>query len=286
MLLTTAPGGCFFMNTQQIEFFQQYLLFPSVVALLASVISGIASYKATYKLNKSTKEEEQKIKLLNLVDKLLIEVNRLIPLFEKLRTDFDKDNFYSFRNIELISSARWRLVNLNNDVILFNDDLRTQILEDTDTISILVDELKALEDNPMQGYAELKNKLDDAIKNDRAFRLELLSMGIYLGSDNQGNLVPQYIGKKVNKNKTSKLDDRLQTVEEMRQTLISGVLEAQKQLDSTNADVARKRDRLVARIIDAQNRFKELQKTLNSLISSPEKQTEVSSYESNNANSD
>ncbi len=274
MNLTTASGRLFFMNAQQIAFFQQYLLFPSIVALLASVASAVASYMATYKLNKSNKEEEQKVKLTNLVDKLLIEINRLIPLFEKLRTDFDKDNFYSFRNIELISNTRWRLVGLINDVILFKDELRKQILDDTDTVSVLVDELKALEDNPAQGYAELKNKLEDAIKNDRAFRLELLRMGIYLGTDNQGSLDPQYIGKKVNK-KSTKLDERLQAVEEMRQNLISGVVEAQKQLDNTNADVARKRDRLVARIIDSENRFKELQNILNSLINNTESPVDV-----------
>lgn len=171
------------MTPQQIDFFVQYLLFPSLVALLTAVASAIASYRATYKLNQKNKEEEKHSKMLDLVDKFLIEVSRLIPLFEKLRSDFDKDNFYSFANIDLLSNTRWRLINLNNDVTLFNDQIRRKILENVDTISSLIDELNALEKNPVQGYTELKTKLEDAIKEDRIHRLELLKMGIFLDSD-------------------------------------------------------------------------------------------------------
>lgn len=267
------------MDQKQIEFFQQYLLFPSVVALLTAVASAIASYKATYRLNRATKDEERKSKVTNLIDKILIEVNRIIPLFEKLGTDFDKDNYYSFRNIELISQARWRLVGLNVDITLFTDDLRVEILEVTDKISTLIDELNALENNPMQGYTELKNKLNDAIRDDRAFRLELLKMGIFLANDSQGKLVPQYMGKKVSKGKTPKLDEKLQSIEVMRQNLISGVTEAQRQLDGTNADAARRRDRLVAKIIDAQNKLKKLQDNLNGLITSPVKKAEATTLQ-------
>ncbi len=254
------------MDSQQWSFFQQYLLFPSLVALLTAVFSVIASYKATYRLNQNNKESERKTKLSDLIDKMLLEVNRLIPLFEKLRTDFDKDNFFSFRNIELISNARWRLVGLQNEIILFDDDFRKIILEDIDTVSTLVDELNALENNPFQGFTDLKNKLNETVKEDRSFRLELLKMGIYLQADDQGNLRPKYIGQKALKNKTLDLDDKLSVIDVMRKNLISGVEEAQKQLDDTNTDTTRRRDRLVARVIDAQNKLKSLQDSLNNMV--------------------
>lgn len=259
------------MPEEQINFFTQYLLFPSVVALLTAIASAIASYKATYKLNQSNKEQEKQVKMTDLVDKLLIEINRLIPLFEKLRSDFEKDNFYSFANIELISSARWRMVNLNNEITLFDNEIRIKILENADNLSTLVDELNALERNPLQNFTDLKTKLEDAIKEDRALRLELFKVGIMIETNEEGNLIPQYIealakNNKNNKKKGNQEDKKLQVIANIRQLLLSGVNDAQKRLDEVNADTTRKRDRLVSRILDAQNKLKELQDLLNNSI--------------------
>lgn len=259
------------MSPEQINFFIQYLLFPSTVALLTAIASAVFSYKATYNLNQANKEEEKNQKMGDLIDRLLIEINRLVPLFEKLRSDFDKDNFFSFANIDLISNARWRLVSLNNEVTLLNDDIRIKILENADNVSSLIDEINALERNPVQGYNDLKNKLEDTIKDDRVLRLELLKMGIVIETDDEGKLSPQYIesfieARRKKHDKKRGVDKKLQAIENIRLNLLSVVAEAQKQLDSVNADTARKRDRLVSRILDVQNKLKELQDTLKQMV--------------------
>lgn len=257
------------MEPNQGNYFVQYLLFPSIVALFTSFASGIATYFATYQLQKKSKDEEQGSKVRDLVSKLLIELNRIIPLFEKLNSDFDKENYFSFANIDLITNAKWRFLNLANEVTILEEGLRKEILESGDRVSTLIDEVNAIERNPVQGHTDLKTKLEDAIREDRHLKIELLKLDIFL-KDVDGILVPHYLTREKENKKTTATpeinpDQKLQVISDIRQTLLSSVTDQQKRLDDINAETSRRRKRLVSKIIDTQNKLKDLQAKLISI---------------------
>lgn len=232
----------------------QFLFFPTAVAMLSVVLTAFLSYFITYKLNQSKQNNDRRLNTIDLIDKLLIEINRLISLFDKLREDVVNFNYYSLKNIQIANSVSWKLKSLSDSIILLPDKLRRSVLEMIDSATALIDEIDGLERYPINEFTELKNKKNQTDKEYRDFSLKLIELGIFekqMGDKWEARYFD-------NEKKNLQNDDKLKVVESIRADLLKVIKEDQDKLFSITKDNEKRRGYLMTRIVDIQTRFREI----------------------------
>lgn len=235
------------------------LVYPAVVAILAAVFS----YIATYKLKNKDLQEDKRLKRIDLIDKLQIEITKLLSSFDKLNDDAEKKNFFVIATIQNTKPTIDKLKDLSEDITLFSDDkLRQNILENIDIAATLIGEIETLEMNPVLGYQELERITKEREAEYRSFAMKLLDMGIYF--DNNLNSF-QYIdnatsdkkGKKV-KLKPVAQDNKLQTTQNILMNLVKDINDSQTKLNQLNQENQNKRSYFAIRILNSQTKLREL----------------------------
>lgn len=240
-------------------FYFQYLILPSVVGVITVILTAFLSYFATYKLNQSQKENDKRLNTIDLIDKLLTEINRLSNIFDKLREDVVNLNYFSLKNTQIGNSISWKLKTLSDNIILLPDKLRRSSLDVIDTSTALIDEIDGLERYPVNEYTELKSKQLLTDKEYRDFSLKLLDLNIY----------EKKIGDKFearyfdDENKNLQNDKKLFVAEAVRADLLSVIRKDEDKLKNINKDIEKRRGYLMIRIVDIQTRLRETVNDLN-----------------------
>lgn len=231
------------------------LIYPAVVAILAAVLS----YFATYKLKDKYLQEDKRLKRIDLIDKLQIEINKLLSSFDKLNDDAEKKNFFAIATIQNTKPTIDKLKDLSDDITLFSDDkLRQNILENIDIAATLIGEIETLEMNPVLGYQELERITKEREAEYRSFAMKLLDMGIYF--DNSSNSF-QYIDTKNGKRgklKAVTTDNKLQTIQNILMSLVKDIGDSQTKLNQLNQENQNKRSYFAIRILNSQTKLREL----------------------------
>lgn len=256
--------AAFFMDNSQLGPLQQYLWFPLIVSALGIFATAFLSYFWTNKLTQSSLKEDKRIKTIDLTDKFLIEISKLLLMLVKLGEDVKELRYFNLKNVELANSVGWKLKNLVDSVTLYPDQLRRKIIENIDTATSLIDEIDKLERYPLNEYTQLQSK---KIATDREYRelsLELLKMGIYVEETSNNTYEVRYInniGKL--KGKTVANDKPLKTAEIIRQDLNRVIKEDNERLNTILTDNTNKRNFLAINLSDAQKALRDLIKDLN-----------------------
>lgn len=251
------------MGTNQLPQIQQFLWFPLFISVIGVIFTAFASYFWTNKLNKNSMDREKRIRTIDLTDKLLIEINKLLLQLVKLGEDVKELRYFNLKNVELASSIGWKLKSLTDSVTLYEDTLRRKIIEQIDTATSLVDEIDKLERYPLNEYTELKNK---KIATDREYRelsLKFLKMGIFVDQVNNNYEVRYINGTGKFKGKTTQNDKVLKTAESIRQDLNRVIKEDNDSLNTILTNNSTKRNFLAISLSDAQKALRELVKDLN-----------------------
>ncbi len=233
-------------------------IFPGIIAVIASV----SSYFATYKLHKNVSEDDKKLKTIDLIDYLVIDLNKLIQLLDKLKEDAEKYNFFLLTNIEIAKTITSKLKSQTEKVILFSDDnFRRQIIENIDTASSIVEEMDIMEKNPVNEANRLQYTRSETLKELRKIRLKLLEMGFYIDVDD--NSLPKRLdGKEKAITKKKGKDIELETVNKILLDLVSNLKDSEDNLQRITNENEKKRSFLVIRILDIQTKLREISSQL------------------------
>lgn len=221
-----------------------------LLAAITALFTSLASYFATFKLTKKEREENRSLKKTDLIESLTIELSKLLQIFEKLKEDVEKYNYFSLRNTQIAQTSIARLKILNEQIILFEDDsLRKNIIEVTDLAFSLIEEINLMENFQVNEENKLRDITKEAEKDYRLLRLNLLPQNIII-QDRKA----KYIMTPTNKSK--KTDDKLSTIESIFNELLSEI--DQTRLNSIKTENERKRSLLVVRILDTQTKIRDL----------------------------
>lgn len=221
-----------------------------LLAAITALFTSLASYFATFKLTKKEREENRSLKKTDLIESLTIELSKLLQIFEKLKEDVEKYNYFSLRNTQIAQTSIARLKILNEQIILFEDDsLRKNIIEVTDLAFSLIEEINLMENFQVNEENKLRDITKEAEKEYRLLRLNLLPQNIII-QDRKA----KYIMTPTNKSK--KTDDKLSTIESIFNELLSEI--DQTRLNSIKTENERKRSLLVVRILDTQTKIRDL----------------------------
>ena len=228
------------------------LLFPAIV----SVLAVISSYYATYRINNISQKEDKRLKTIDFVDYLLIDLNKLIQVLEKLKDDAEKYNFFLLTNIEIAKNIINKLKSQTDKVILFEDDsLRRGIIELIDNAGTIALEMETMEQYPVNEFNKLEYTRSERLKELRGIRLQLLELGYYIDV-NDNSKTHRIDGKKVKK------DLALETVDKILLDLVSDLSNSEQNLNKIKAENEKKRSFLIIRILDTQTKLRELNTTL------------------------
>ncbi len=237
----------------------QYLWFPLIVAVITVVTTAGFSYLVTYCLNKKSVENDKMAKTIDLIDKLLLEINKLNQIIEKLKDDVETLKYFSLKNIQVANNIGWKLRSFMDSVTLLTGELRRAIVSTIDSATFWIDEVDALERFPVSEYVDLKNKKLQTDKEYRDLSLELLKSGIFVDEIGNGKFEVRYISQE-GKNLIN--DKTLKTAEMIRQDLIRVIDENRLRLDSINNDTTSKRNFLLLRLYSIQSSLSDIAELL------------------------
>lgn len=223
--------------------------------------ASLLVFALTYILNRRNDDkktqEETDSKKISLIDTLSIGLNRIDNLFESLKVDAEKNNFFTYRNILNARPIVERIQKLSNDIIIFSeDDFRKEVLEIIDLLTFLIDDVNDLENYASAEntkYKENEKKYFEQLQN---LRVKLLQQGIEIDD----NLDPKYL-----KSRSTKNDSTLKTAKRIINNTQVQFQIAQSELENTNKFCKDKRVFYAMRILDAQAKIRDLNDTLKNI---------------------
>lgn len=227
-----------------------YLIYPALVA----VVSAVFSFFGSYRLQKNEKQRERNISKGDFIEKMLIFLERLNIIIEKLSDDPTKHNYFSLQTIATIRPliARTQLI-IEDKLSLFEDQIfRSNVINTLDGVSAIVDEIASEESNPVNKYNEHNATVKETVAEYNTFKIKILEMGFYLDTNND----PQDIDILTAQN--------YQNLEKKKQigTIIQGfnskINDSQKQLDAINQQTKEHRAFLAVKLLNAQSKVKDL----------------------------
>ncbi len=246
------------MNYEAIYSFAKDFIFPTIVAFVAA----FASYKGAYKLSENALKEANNSKVVDLTNSLVIELNKLNNLLEKLKDDVSQYSYFLLQSTKIALNSAYRLRSLNDQVILFDDeDLRRQIIENTDLAISLVEEIDLMENILVNEQRKLDDKRSQAEKEYRDLRLGILSLDIFI--DPVDNIVKFLNEKNTKQKKNKKPDNKILAIQSVMNGLIAEI--DSSELDNLKKSYERKRNLLVVRVLDVQTKIRQLVNDLNDL---------------------
>ncbi len=229
------------------------------IAILATALS--TAY-ATDKFNKKVHNNEIKVKKLDFIDKLNIEITKLHVTFEKLRSDVELLKYFSLKNIQIALPSLDKLRRLLSEITIFKEEeIRRDITDNIEQAITLIEDINNLELNPINQQRELERIRAERLNEYRSIRMQLLVMDIYMDED----FKPVYLKKvDINEEKkdeivsTQKKDNKIAAVEKILGDLVSDITQNRTKLDNTIKDNESRRSYLTIRILDVQNKLTQL----------------------------
>lgn len=246
--------------------FLVYLIFPAIVALLASV----ASFLATYWLSNRQKNQDRKIKLSDFLTNLTNEFNQITVVLEKLQDDIANNNYFSIRTILSANPSYTRLKQLRDEVVLIKDkDNRESVTETINVTVNFLEEIDSLEQflvNESQRHNDIKDKV---MKELRHIQLELLKVNMYLDKAYSIQFVKEREDKEDIKKKETELTDlekqKKEAVEKLLENLLQDLQNSEQKLNQNYDDGARRRLVYTTKITNIQNKIKDIQNLISKL---------------------
>lgn len=225
------------------------LMYPAIVAVLASYLSFIGSYKSS----RAQQKEDKKTQTLTLVENFLMHFNKLVNAFDTLSADIESRNMYMLNNIDygkkvaqILSGYLW------NTYLLGNTQLRTQVVETIDNASALMNELDGLERYPLDELTKAESKRADINKEFRSLRKSLLAENIVIMGK---PIAPKYVEDYKNKeNNVQKIDATKELVDELDDEL----RKTNDNIAEINARNEKRRPLLAIKIVDQKTRVRDL----------------------------
>lgn len=233
--------------------FVNELLFPSVVALLASLLSFAGTYVST----RQTKQKEKIDQTVTLIDNLILHLSKLINSIDSLSSDTINLGYFSFLNIRRARVSVDALRGYLWNIYLFeNSQFRTQISEAIDSADELIGEVDFLENHPLNESEKATIKKKEIQKEFREMRIALLQHEIFIDENNgkarlQANNPPK--GAEA---------DKLQTVDKVTDGLLKLIGDLDENIKVVNEKNEKKRPLLATRLVDLKAKLSGLNRSL------------------------
>lgn len=237
--------------------------YPNYYSVLKDFISpaGIAfatliiGYFITRYQEAKNRNTDRNSRRLSLIESTIIEITRLISIFDNLQKDPEEQKFFKYKNIYSAKPSTEKLQKITEEVAIFPDDnLRKRLLTDIDLVSSLTDDLVNLENYAGSEDTKFKKIEEELLKELRSLKVTLLKLNIRLDQ----NSVPQQINGKTKLTKEHK-----ESVQELYNNLNSSYLAAIKNKDDVAIFCKEKRTFYTMQIVSAQARLRELDLLLN-----------------------
>lgn len=244
-------------NQQFTTFLQQYLYLPLAVSVVSVILTAFLSYYFTFKLTQKNQNNERNSKTKDLIDRLIIEFNKIKIVLVKLRDDAEQLNYFSFKTLQIANTIGWKIKSTHDSITLLTDELRQGVLDVTDKTFYLIDEIDALEKNPVNDFTELKNKKRESSKEYRDLTVKLIDQGVHVKQIESNKYECRYIDE-TKSGKTTDNDDKLKALEAVRIDLLNNMHEGERTLDLTNAETAKKRTFFLIKLMDMETKVQGL----------------------------
>lgn len=218
---------------------------PAGIAFLSLLVSYfIAQYRSYRKEKNVTKNKK-----LTFIDFLDFQMNNLKNSFDGLLIDLDERRFYSYKNINRASAVLPTLQKMSDEVVIFSDEtLRRQIITVIDIISILISDIRGIEDH--FDIEQRKNtQIRETVEKDiQTLKVELLRFNIEIFGDDI--VVP------IGESETNKL--KIEAVNRLVKSTYERIKKANEDIEVTRNFCKDKRTIFSTRIVDIQAKIREL----------------------------
>lgn len=233
------------------------LLFPVLVALGAT----FASYFATKRLKYSQDIDDRDRKRADFLDRSLSDFTKLNGLLSRLVDDPAKHHIFLLENTINSLNVINKIQSYIPDLIIFPDaKFRQDFTEIADSVQALIQEIDYIERQPFRERERLVSVKAEKNREFELLRIEVLKMGIVIDED----LSPNYLTPNPNLEEKAK-DAVLKTVSSSVQRLLSEIREQEDNIKRTDDQNKEVRSFLAIRVLDMQNKTKDLIDVLTSL---------------------
>lgn len=225
------------------------LIYPAIVAILASILS----YMATLKSSNVAKDKERNDQIRNLLDNLTIQFTKLTSVFDSLSSDIENLSYFSLTNIQKGLKIMDSLNTYVWSTYLFEDSkLRIQVIETVDNASSLINEINGLENYPLSELQKAEEKRSEINKEYRQLRADLLKEGIVFKGK---NLEATYSKSRDSKGKDK---DKLKTANDILNEYLGELRKADTHINDLTVRNEKRRPLLATRIVDQKTRIRDL----------------------------
>lgn len=195
--------------------------------------------------------------MLDLIDQLLIDIDKLDSTLEKLKDDAKKYKIFLLANTRLAQAIVGRVYDRLNDITKIQDDkLRRQIFQTIDATDSLVNEIDSIE-----SYLLGERNKSEAIKNELQkslvdTKLKLLEQGYFIDQSDG------YKVKRIGENQESN-DPRPQIIRFILEDMVSRLSVSEENVSRLDTEYKEKRQFALVEILSTQAKLKELASNLN-----------------------
>lgn len=235
----------FNLDTQS---FIKDFIFPAIVAILASLFS----YFGSFKLNEKNRNEEKRISTIDLIDRMLLDLEKLNSILESLKEDAEKLRYFSLINTKIAKDLIGRFRGYFYSITLFKDDkLRKQIIEGVDIIDSLINDMDLIENHIVNERGKSESKRDELEKAFTEIKIRLLEQNYFI--DVSDGSRAKKIGAKGNR-----VDKKSEVIRSILEDLVSSLKASQERVNFLDSEYEKKRSFMVVKILDAQTKLREL----------------------------
>lgn len=233
------------------QIFLRDLIFPAVVAVLAAYFS----YRGSYKLNENNQKKEERLRTIDLIDRMNLDLEKLTSVLDILKEDAEKLRFFSLANTRIARDLIVKLRGYFYSITLFKEDkLRKQIIETVDVVDSLINEMDIIETHILNERNKSDAKREELEKTYREIKIRLLEQDYYIDS------AKGFIAKSIAGTKRS--DKKPEIIKSIIDDLLNELKTSQDRVANLDAEYEKKRSFVVVKILDAQSKIRDLSNEL------------------------
>lgn len=232
------------------------LYYPAVVAVLASIMS----FLATYIISKQTASTEKKSKRTNTLDNLISDFSLLNEIIDKLKIDAEEKPYYMLKNIIAGQTTIIHLRAMISDIVVFSDvDIRREIIEIIENASALFNDLFSIEKYELDQRIELKKENRDATKELRALKMKCLKDDIIIDNSTPPKVTHLKLNdSNLTASEKTKIKNKIEVIENIIGNLVNENTEDNNIFGQLLKNDERKRISFNIRLLDIQTKIREI----------------------------
>lgn len=234
----------------------------SLMAIAATaILTAAATFAGSFFLKRMERNQDNRVLKQYFISKAIVSLEGLNVLLTNLSNDPIRYGYFSLQTILKIKPILSRLQSASEEkLFLFRDpQFNSNVINTIDEITAVIEEIEAVELDPVNKYKEYSNVLKESQAEYRALKLKLLEMGFAIDDK---DLKPKSI---TNSSASADQENMLTEISSLIGILDNKISTSQKNLDENNTKAKEQRAFFAAKLANMQLKTKDLIEKLRNL---------------------